>query len=249
MIPRLYLSQHLQAGQHIDPDKDMRRYLLRTLRLQPGAPLIVFNGIDNGEWQACLSINSPGQIEIVTFLAKQQESPLHITLVQGVAKAEAMEFTVQKAVELGVSRIIPLLCRRSSSNAGPGLTANRQRRLLRIAIEAAEQSGRLHVPKITSPVSWQLLGEQLSAEGSRWLFWEENLKNPGLRQQANPGNNLTLLVGPEGGLDAKEVSFAHDHLGFITLNLGPRILRTETAALAVCTACQLLWGDLVGIIE
>lgn len=242
MIPRIYISHPLRVGQRLDPDKGIRRYLLHVLRLTPSAPLILFNGLDNGEWQGRLTHDS-GQIEILGFSTSRRESPLDITLVQGIAKTDAMAFTVQKAVELGVVRIIPLLCRRSRSNAGSGLTTNRQRRLRRIAEEAAEQSGRVHVPEITPPVSWQLLEEHLCS-GPRWLFWEEIQNSPSLRNQADPGATVTLLVGPEGGLDTQEVCFAREHLGFITLGLGPRILRTETAALAVITACQLLWGDM-----
>ena len=245
MIPRLYFSQTLQSGQRLVPEEGIRRYLLRNLRLTAGAPLILFNGLDQGEWHGRLTSDSPSQIEILSFSAKQQESPLVITLVQGITKSSAMELIVQKAVELGVTRIIPLQCKRSSSNAGSKLTPNRQRRLHRIAVEAAEQSGRLKVPEIGFPISWQQLAEHIAPE-PRLLFWEEGMDAPGLGTLSHPGNAVTLLVGPEGGLEGWEESFAREHLGFITLGLGPRILRAETAALAVITACQLYWGDMGG---
>ena len=244
MVPRLYFPHALHTGQQLDPGKEVRRYLLKTLRLTPCAPLVLFNGQDPGEWQGSLTDTPLGHIQVLAFKANQRESPLHITLVQGLSKTHAMELTVQKAVELGVARIIPLLCRRSSSNPGSGLTANRQRRLLRIAVEAAEQSGRIRVPEITPPVSWQALGEHLGP-GPRWLFWEEG-RHPSVNAQPDPGQALTLLVGPEGGMDDWEASFAREQLGCITLGLGPRILRAETAAMAVVAACQMLWGDLGG---
>ena len=259
MIPRLYLSQPLKKGLCIDPDEGIRRYLLRTLRLKPGATLILFNGKEHGEWQAQLKAAPLGQIEVQDYTAKQRESPLSITLVQGVAKTDAMEFTVQKSIELGVSRILFLLCHRCRSNSGSDLTPNRQRRLQRIAIEAAEQSGRLMVPNISEPLSWQQLGNHLDS-GPRLLFWEENHNQSGLLNQhalftqpesiqpesiqTLPSKTITLLVGPEGGLEPDEVSFAQQHLNFSSMSLGQRILRTETAALAVITSCQLLWGDL-----
>lgn len=241
MVPRLYIPQPLHAGQRLEPDAEMRHYLLRTLRLPLGARLTLFNGIDQGEWLGHLKGQ---QIEVLSFVARRRESPLSITLVQGISKPDAMALTIQKGVELGVTQIIPLLCQRSRSNAGSILTPNRQRRLKRIATEAAEQSGRTQVPEVYSPLSWQQLDGYLPS-GPRWLFWEEAEGEPGLRDMPDPGHEVTLLVGPEGGIEAQEVAFAKE-MGFISLGLGPRILRTETAALTVITACQLLWGDMGG---
>ncbi len=243
MIPRLYWPHPLQVGQRLDPDAEWQRYLLRTLRLGPGAPMILFTGLDGGEWQAALVSQSPAQMEVLAFLPCHRESPLAITLVQGVAKPDAMELVIQKGVELGVARIIPLLCRRSASNAGGQLTANRQRRLHRIAIEAAEQSGRIRIPEILEPLPWSRLGEGLPS-GPRWLFWEQSRASSALHRLPHPGESVTVLVGPEGGLEPQEEAFAREHLGFATLGLGPRILRTETAGLVVVAACQLFWGDM-----
>lgn len=244
MIPRLYFAQPLHPEQRFNPGQDVCRYLLRTLRLPPGSPLILFNGEQPGEWQARLQ-DASGSIEVLNFTPNKRESPLAITLVQGISKTKAMELTIQKAVELGVHRIIPLLCRRSSSNAGSELTDNRQRRLHRIAIEAAEQCGRTSVPKILPPTNWSALGNHL-CPGPRWFFWEEGEQAPRFTDLAHPGPSVSLLVGPEGGLEASEEQFAREQLGFITLNLGPRILHTATAAMTVITACQLLWGDMGG---
>ena len=244
MIPRLYFPQPLYPEQRITPDQDICRYLLRTLRLSPGSAIILFNGEQQGEWHARL-YNTSGTIEVLNFTANTRESPLAITLVQGISKTKAMELTVQKAVELGVDRIIPLLCRRSSSNAGAELTDNRQHRLHRIAIEAAEQCGRTKVAKIFPPTEWSALENHLCT-GARWFFWEEGEQAPGFIQCSHPGPSVSLLVGPEGGLEASEEQFARQQLGFNTLTLGPRILHTATAALTVIAACQLLWGDMGG---
>lgn len=243
MIPRIYWPYPLHVGAELTLDDEQKRYLLRTLRLLPGAPIILFTGLEEGTWQTSLTSHTPAQIKVDSFTPCQRESPLSITLVQGVAKADAMEWAIQKAVELGITQIIPLLCRRSASNASGALTPNRQRRLHRIAIEAAEQSGRLRVPTLFPPCGWNEL-EQILPSGPRWLFWEEGEQHPRLRQVPHPGHTVTLLVGPEGGLESEEESFAREKLGFTTLGLGPRTLRTETAALAVITACQLLWGDI-----
>ncbi|MBF0462535.1 MAG: 16S rRNA (uracil(1498)-N(3))-methyltransferase [Magnetococcales bacterium] len=245
MIPRLYWPQPLHVGQRLSPEEAVQRYLLRTLRLAPGAPVVLFTGLEEGEWQAVLVNHASIQIEVLTFSPCQRESPLAITLVQGVSKPDAMELTIQKAVELGVFRIIPLLCRRSSSNANSELTTNRRQRLHRIAIEAAEQCGRTRVPELAMPLSWTQLGIELPP-GPRWLFWEERPTQSPLRHCPPPGAAVTLLVGPEGGLDPWEESFAREQLGFVTLGLGPRILRTATAALTVVAVCQSLWGDMGG---
>lgn len=243
MTPRIYWPHPLHVGAVLTLDDDQQRYLLRTLRLLPGARITLFTGMEEGIWQTTLTSQKPPQITVDTFAPCQGESPLSITLVQGVAKPEAMEWAIQKAVELGVAHMIPLLCRRSASNASGALTPNRQRRLQRIAIEAAEQSERLRVPTLSPPCTWNEL-EPLLPPGPRWLFWEEGINHPRLRQCPPPGPSVTLLVGPEGGLEPQEESFAREKLGFTTLGLGPRILRTETAAIAVITACQLLWGDI-----
>ncbi|MEO5340612.1 MAG: 16S rRNA (uracil(1498)-N(3))-methyltransferase [Magnetococcus sp. MYC-9] len=243
MIPRIYWAQPLYVGLRLEPDAEVRRYLLRTLRLSPGATVTLFNGQEEGEWRATLIHPAPLQIEVSAFVHRHSDSLLPITLVQGVAKADAMEWVVQKSVELGVQRIIPLVCRRSSSNAGGDLNANRMRRLRRIAVEATEQCGRVRLPEITDPASWAELA-QIVFPGPRWLFWEGDATVPCWRTMTLGREPLTILVGPEGGLEQQEVQLARERLGFASYSLGPRILRTETAAIAAIALCQTLFGDM-----
>ncbi|MBF0127807.1 MAG: RNA methyltransferase, partial [Magnetococcales bacterium] len=159
-------------------------------------------------------------------------------------KSGSIEVAVQKAVEVGAVVLIPLLSRYGVSRPDPRQTDNKLRRLQRIAVEAAQQCGRTRVPVIHPPVAWQQLAPLLP-EGVRLLFWEgAGLAGARLRELPPPGGDLTLLVGPEGGLTPEEVAFARSELGFELVTLGPRILRAETAAIVAVAACQLLWGDM-----
>lgn len=245
MIPRLYVPEHLQAGQTLDLSEGQRRYLQRTLRLQAGAQVILFNGLgEEGEWHAVLSgAGVSTQLWVQSFHRTYRESCLAVTLVHGMAKMDAMEMVIQKSVELGVKAVIPLVTRRSVNQPASDRWANKAKRWQKIAEEAAEQSGRAWVPIIHPPQHWSNL-EGLLPEGSRYLFWENPKEQRRLGQQLLASKSVTLLIGPEGGFDPEEVHLARDLLGFTTLSLGPRILRTETAAISVLTAVQILWGDM-----
>lgn len=244
MIPRIYLPLPLKEGEPVELEKHIQHYLTRTLRLRINDPVIVFTGKENGEWQGKLITTKPNlTILIEHFITKNQESPLNLTLVQGVSKLSSLELSVQKSVELGVHRIIPLICQRSLSLRGSGLTDNKRHRLKRIAEEAAEQSERTNVPTILQPQSWEQLSNHLDP-GLRVLFKERSSDEQRLMDQPKPKKNVTLLVGPEGGFEENEIMYAKQTLMCVTVSLGPRILRTETAAIAAMSCCQMLWGDL-----
>ncbi|MEO5347168.1 MAG: 16S rRNA (uracil(1498)-N(3))-methyltransferase [Magnetococcus sp. YQC-9] len=225
-------------------DESERHRLLRTLRLRCGDALILFNG-QPGEWRATIvSTASPLEVELTKFTPGEKDSPLQITLVLGLTKSGAIELAVQKAVEAGVDRLIPLISRYGVSRPDERQSDNKSRRLRRIAIEAAQQCGRTRVPEILDPVNWSQL-EALLTSGPRLLFWESaGERGARLKTLPHPGEAVTLLIGPEGGLTAEEVQLAREQLGFVTVSLGPRILRAETAAMATVIACQLLWGDM-----
>ena len=244
MIPRLFSPQPLTPLGVLALDGDAHRYLTRTLRLGPGAPLVLFDSGNNGEWDArILDSGPPLRVETLRFRPLNRESPLVVTLVQAMVRSNAMEIVVQKGVELGVAAVIPLYCQRSVVRPTVRAETNKTRRWQKIAAEAAEQCGRTCVPTIHPPLSWAALGSHLPL-GPRWLFWEAATARPAWRSLPSPDAAVTLLVGPEGGLTTEEVAMARDLLGFRTLGLGPRILRTETAALTAMAACHLLWGDL-----
>ncbi|MBF0455737.1 MAG: 16S rRNA (uracil(1498)-N(3))-methyltransferase [Magnetococcales bacterium] len=246
MIPRLYVPHTIEAGSPLKLDEGQRRYLLRTLRLTVGAPLTLFGPSgEEGEWQGeLIRCDTPAEVRPIRFLPLKKESPLQITLIQGLAKGSATELVIQKAVELGASTLIPLVSQRSVRRVKADRNESKLKRWNTIIQEAAEQCGRVRLPVIHPPMGWKELAPHL-ADGPRYLFWEEE-KQAGitLRDLPHPGRTVTLLVGPEGGLGREEVELARETLGFKVVSLGPRILRTETAGLAVLSGCQVLWGDM-----
>ncbi len=245
MIPRLYHPHPLAAGDRFVPDREMGRYLTRTLRLRAGAPVVLFNGLDGGEWRGRLmAVGGALALEVLDFRTVPAEADLAVTLVAGLTKGGGLEMVVQKGTELGMAALIPLICQRSVRRLDAKSAANAQRRWRRIAEEAAEQCGRVHVPHIHPPLAWADLGAVLPA-GPRLLFWEERERaGRSLSDIQPPRGAVSLLVGPEGGFEAQEVTAARQRLGCGIVTLGPRILRAETAAITAIAACQLLWGDL-----
>jgi 16S rRNA (uracil1498-N3)-methyltransferase len=247
MIPRLYIPHAIAHDSPVDLDSGQRRYLTRTLRLSPGAALTLFSSEGpEGEWQAeLIQSQSSVQARLLTFNPMKKESPLKITLVTGLAKGDATEQIIQKAVELGAESIVPLVTQRSVRRSPAGRKDNKLKRWQNIVIEAAQQCGRVRLPQIHAPVDWKQLSTHLPADGPRYLFWEERgVEAIKLRDLPHPGRSVTLLIGPEGGLTQEEVSMAQGELGFTVVGLGPRILRVATAGVAVVTGCQLLWGDM-----
>ncbi|MBF0627933.1 MAG: 16S rRNA (uracil(1498)-N(3))-methyltransferase [Magnetococcales bacterium] len=244
MTPRLFVSQPLRAGERIALDDTERHRVARTLRLRPGDGVTLFNGAA-GEWHAQIVATAPELIvEPLRFVAGERDSPLAVTLILGLTKSGSIELAVQKAVEAGVDRMIPLLTRYGVSRPDARQSENKTRRLQRIAVEAAQQCGRTRVPELLDPLGWEAL-EGVLDSAPRLLFWEAaGTQGARLKELPHPGNAITLLIGPEGGLSAEEVDLARERLGFVTVSLGPRILRAETAAIITVAACQLLWGDM-----
>ncbi|MEO5377044.1 MAG: 16S rRNA (uracil(1498)-N(3))-methyltransferase [Magnetococcus sp. DMHC-6] len=249
MIPRLYHATPLQGHQIIELNREAHRYLVRVLRLEREAPLLLFDN-QGGEWQAVLSDpGPPARITLGAYLPIERESSLEITLVQGLAKPAAMEFILQKGVELGVKRLIPLLCQRGVSKPDLARQAHRMERWQRIVIEATEQCGRTRLLEILPPTPWSHLAPQLTPSAPRYLFWEQAAQPTSPASGRYPPlpspTQVTLLIGPEGGFTAEEVQWASKNLCTTILSLGPRILRTETAALAAITTLQAWAGDIL----
>ena len=247
---RLYLDQSLTAGHDIRLDGDEAQYLGRVLRLRPGDHINVFNGRD-GEYAAELRGFSRKHVEIRVHdrLADpddaRTESQLRLHLVQGLARGERMDVIVQKTTELGVKRITPVLTQYCTVGLDAARAAKRREHWQRIAINAAEQCGRLKPPLI-DPVSdlndW--LGNNLNRANVTELMLDPRAESAFLGS-APPAAKLCLLVGPEGGLADSEIDDAR-LAGFSGVTLGPRILRTETAAIAAVTLAQAAYGDLGG---
>lgn len=218
----------------------------RVLRLRRGDAVTIF---DDEGWEhegviRCYR-NALAEIEILRSYRPQRESPLRVTLAQAVTKGEKMDWIVEKATELGVAAVVPFF----SSYTVPRLDSKkieaRKARWRKIALAAAKQSGRTRVPELFQACDFMELVARPWTSDLKLLLWEKeslgSLKQ--IREEKTAVNSLLLVVGPEGGLSAEEASEAMRH-GFLSVRLGKRILRTETAAVAALALAQFLWGDL-----
>lgn len=227
-------------------DEEESRHLTKVLRLEAGASVIVFDGVGR---EYCGVIGKVTMREVqLTGLTRTEairEAPVAVTLVQGVAKGEKMDWIVQKATELGVMRIIPVLTERSVVRIDPTKGAERSDRWRKIAREAVKQSRRTVVPQIEPPCSWSAAMLAWPETVPMLVPWEEH-QGAGLgsvlRRSTVPPAQLGLAIGPEGGLTAGEVALAMQQ-GATPVGLGPRILRTETAGLAALAVIMSELGD------
>jgi 16S rRNA (uracil1498-N3)-methyltransferase len=218
-------------------------HVIHVLRLQVGAPLTLFDG-RGVEFLALIKrIDKSGITLTVTGRQEtSRESPLHITLAQGISSGERMDYTVQKCVELGVAAIQPLQTKRSVVRLSGERAERRVAHWQSVTAAACEQCGRNCLPAVL-PVQALMpwLGEPPPADGLRFLL-SPHISTTRLRDLKRPAAGITLLVGPEGGWNPEETQAAMS-AGFAPLTLGPRVLRTETAAVAALAAMQALWGD------
>jgi len=240
----------LVAQQEIDLPEAAAHHAHRVLRLKVGDALTVFNGL-GGEYPAKI-VGASRHVRVLLGeqIERERESPLNITLVQGLPASDKMDWIIQKAVELGVSRIVPLAATRSVVRLSGDRALRRVEHWQSVAVSACEQCGRNRVPKI-EPLfemrSWlaQLPKAADSKSETRLLFSPEGKQR--LSEFCSPAilgasANIVLLIGPEGGLTAEE-ELAAQTVGFQAVLLGPRILRTETAGLAALAALAALVGE------
>jgi 16S rRNA (uracil1498-N3)-methyltransferase len=240
-VPRFYADARLKAGGSCELSEESGHHALHVLRVQPGDEVILFDG-HGGEYAARIASVRKLRLslDVLEHRAIERESPLRVTLVQGVSSGERMEFTIRKAVELGVSEIIPVLAAASVARPKGERAAARQVHWQRIAISACEQSGRNRVPPVRALQDLSLL-KTLGAGSHRILLTPRaEARFSGI---AGPGaTHYTVAAGPEAGFDDKEEG-AFAGAGFVPASLGPRVLRTETAALAALAALNALRGD------
>lgn len=241
---RLFLEADLTA-ESVDLDDQQAHYLRHVLRLRSGDSVVLFNGLGD-ERQAVLDTlaREHARARITQVVEPLPESPLELSLLQAVAKANAMDLIIQKSTELGVRTISPVLTEFSVVRLDEARAASRTDHWRKIARGACEQCDRHYPPTIHPPraLSYGLAG--IPSEATKVAF------HPGaadtlhdIAEGAGRVLRLCLLVGPEGGLSETELEQA-DNAGFQRVSLGPRVLRTETATLAACTLAQALWGDL-----
>ena len=216
-------------------------YLLRVLRLTVDKSIHLFNG-EGGYYLANVAGMDKRSLSVmpVKFIKEEKESNLRLTLAQGISRGQKMDYTIQKSVELGVSCIVPVMTEFSNVKLTDERATGRVLHWKKIIISACEQCGRNRIPEILGPVP---LKEWVEQDSSRIKLVLDPEAERTLSDVSGPDTGVTLLSGPEGGLsehDLEEIFSA----GYQAVRLGPRTLRTETAAVAAIAACQSLWGDM-----
>ena len=234
---RLYQNTMFKVGDKVSLEKNNGHHLLKVLRFPVGSTITLFNG-DGFDYQAIvMSTKKTCKVEVVSQQKNESESSLDLTLAQGIAKGEKMDFLIQKAVELGVTRIIPIQSEHCVVRLNGDKVAKRIDHWQKIANHACGQSGRSVIVDIPLP---QTLTELLNQTNHNGFVLHhratENLQTMGKTSRA------TILIGPEGGLSDTEIKQAIA-AGFQPLLLGKRVLRTETASLVAIANMQLLWGS------
>lgn len=241
-LTRVYVDAALSAGRRGLVSGSAANHIARVLRLGVGDALTLFDG-RGGEYASHIEALKKDAVEVAVgeHIAIERESPLAVTLAQGISRGERMDWVMQKATELGVQRIVPLITERSVVRLDVHQAQKKFQHWRGIVIAACEQCGRNCLPELAVPVDLQeFLGSQAATADMRLLL------SPGgsVRIGAiKPVRNITVLIGPEGGLAPEEAAAAIAQ-GFVGLQLGPRILRTETAAIAALAALQGALGDL-----
>ncbi len=242
-LPRFYCREALSPGAHVELPEPVARHAVRVLRLPPGAPMILFDG-RGGQYPARIERIERDRVyaELSAWEDAECESPLAITLVQALQAGDKMDFTIQKAVELGVRDIVPVESRRSVLRLAGERAAKRVAHWQGVVASACEQCGRNQVP-LVAPV--EKLESWLSrpANGALRLMLDPEAETS--FASIRPEGAVQLLIGSEGGLDPQEMIAARQ-AGFRGVRLGPRVLRTETAGLAALAVMQAMWGDFKG---
>ena len=239
-IPRFFVDASLTSGDEFTLHDAQAHHLSKVLRAQIGDPVALFNG-DGFEYRTSISALDKSTVNLSITSSEQvvRESPLRLTLAQGIARGDRMDQALAKAVELGAAKLQPLFTARGKVKLQGERLDKKHDHWQRIAISAAEQSGRTQVPEVCAPINLaDFLQQPLLGLG---LVLDPNAEHALSETPRNA--NINLLVGPESGLTTKEIEHAKN-AGYTSLRFGPRILRTETAGPACIAALQTLWGDL-----
>ncbi|HUQ25557.1 MAG TPA: 16S rRNA (uracil(1498)-N(3))-methyltransferase [Burkholderiales bacterium] len=237
--PRFYSEARLREGTTCALPEESAHHAVRVLRLRAGDDVTLFDG-HGGEYGARIASieRTRVAIDVLDHRGVERESPLRVLLVQGVSSGERMDFTVRKAVELGVAEIHPVIAAASVARPKGERAAARHEHWQRIAIAACEQCGRNRIPKVLPLVP--LSGYRAQGDGLKLLL--SPLSRTALSKIAVKGDEFVIAAGPEAGFNSAEEA-ALVQAGFVPVQLGARILRTETAALAALAALNALRGD------
>ncbi|MBI5025641.1 MAG: 16S rRNA (uracil(1498)-N(3))-methyltransferase [Nitrospirae bacterium] len=243
-MTQLFLPPEELSSKQVRIKDEKARYLYSVLRLKRGELLGIFDGQGH---KYIAEVSSAGKKEFIVELLRRDlhatESPVSLVLAQGLPKADKMDFIVQKTTELGIKTIIPLVTERSQVRY-----TGKIERWRKIAIAASQQSGRERIPEIHEPITIEdFLNLQNKPEirVSGILLWEEETQNriKDILHSFKGRKEILMLIGPEGGFSQKEANMAIES-GFLSATLGPRILRAETAAIAVISIIQCEMGDM-----
>ncbi|WP_297791108.1 16S rRNA (uracil(1498)-N(3))-methyltransferase [uncultured Marinobacter sp.] len=240
-VPRIYTRSPLSDGSTTALDENAAQHVGRVLRMQPGQALRLFNG-DGNDYPATITNANKKQVDVQvgTPVANATESSLDIVLGQTLSKGDRMDYAVQKAVEMGVTRIVPLTTERCDVKLKGDREEKRLRHWQSVAISAAEQCGRARVPEILPVMT---LAQWFEHTGDCDLRLVLHHRTEQSLDSMNQPSRVALMIGPEGGLSPEEIAEA-ENSGFLPVALGPRVLRTETAPIAAMALCQWLWGDI-----
>ena len=243
-IPRIYQATPLKTGETIVLDAQAATHVARVLRLKQHDQIIVFNG-QGGEYVGVITTIDKRSVQVTlgSYQQTKMESPLHIGLVQGVSRSERMDYTLQKSVELGVSEIYPVTTQHISVHLDAARAQKKRVHWQGVVNSACEQCGRDRLPEVHELVSLQSCVDSLSAVDTQLMLVLDHRASTTLNQVSMTNNNrIIMVVGPEGGLSDDERDWLVEN-GFTAVSMGPRVLRTETAALAAIAVMQSLWGD------
>jgi 16S rRNA (uracil1498-N3)-methyltransferase len=240
--PRIHCDLRLGPGAQFALAPEAAQHVARSLRLKTGDSLTVFDG-RGGEYDAVIQRIERDRVDVKVgpFRDVDRESTLDIGLVQGLPEADKMDWIIQKAAELGVSWIQPIVCDRSVVRLSGERAARREAHWRRVAVAACEQCGRNRIPDVRPTLGFQSW-IAVTSGACRWMLVPDGTPVAGM---AAPHGPLELLVGPEGGLSDREKDLALPR-GFEPVALGRRVLRTETAPIVAMAAMHALWGDFSG---
>lgn len=241
---RFYALKSQFSDSQITIDGDESHHLTRVLRLREGNRVFVFDG-EGAEWECEITAISKREttLAVLNQLTDPVESPLDLTLAQSLVKGDKFDLVVQKATELGVTRIVPLITDHSDIKRAEERAENRLQRWRRVSLEALKQCGRRRLVEIAEPISFGNFCESNSANHNLIFSERGGLSLNELAVRLQTANPLSISVASEGGWSERELQNAEAN-DFIAVHLGSRILRTETAAIAAVTLAQHLFGDL-----